>query len=165
MPARSLEMLKLLLRSPVPVDLHWHRSSGFRLSRRLSVYQKLWLTMLHRRMLRSSLAARMPRSSILQTVWNSVWTVYVPAVPVPLSTRWHPCSRQTLPDWIHTRRTMTQSTRLQHVVVYSQRLISSHSSTKVQRSQTLQHLSSRRLSTRRSVVLPVVSQSREMLHF
>lgn len=30
------------------------------------------LTMLHRRMLRSSLAARMPRSSILQTVWNSV---------------------------------------------------------------------------------------------
>ena len=39
--ARSLEMLKLLLRSPVPVDLHWHRSSGFRLSRRLSVYQKL----------------------------------------------------------------------------------------------------------------------------
>lgn len=26
---------------PVPVDLHWHRSSGFRLSRRLSVYQKL----------------------------------------------------------------------------------------------------------------------------
>lgn len=43
--------------------------------------------------------------------------------------------------------------------------ISSRSSTKVQRSQTLQLLSSRRLSTRRSVVLPVVSQSREMLHF
>ena len=58
-----------------------------------------------------------------------------------------------------------QSIRLQRAVVYLPRQISSRSSMKVQLEKICLPLFFRRLSTRRSVDLPVVNRSADMWHF